>query len=196
MRRFSRWMPPPAANAAWAPKAKAAVVVLAAAGILSMAVWPSARIVAAIFFAILVAAWWLSDRRLRLVAVTRPGEDIGSFAKMFDRRRPDFDPWVVRAVWDALQPYRTFRGGVAPLRPSDRLASFMDLDDLDDILFCDVAERTGRTLDNLALNPRYGQVETVADLVELFWQQPRGEQPNMPLQPSTGAPATTDSKRL
>ena len=191
MRRFSRWMPAPAANDAWKPKAKAAVVVLAAAGIISMALWPSARIVAAIFFVVLIAAWSLSDRRLRQVADTRQGEDIGSFAKAFDRRRSDFDPWVVRAVWDALQPYRTYRGGVAALRPSDRLESFMDLDDLDDILFCDVAERTGRTLDNLALNPRYGQVETVADLVELFWQQPRSEQPSMPLQPSSGAPATS-----
>jgi hypothetical protein len=34
-------------------------------------------------------------------------------------------------------------------------------------------------------------MDTVADLVEFFWQQPRGEQPNMPLQPSSGAPATS-----
>jgi hypothetical protein len=190
MQRFSRWMPPAAASVAWEPRAKAAVVVLAAAAILAIALWPSARIASAIFFAVLVAAWWLSDRRLRQVAVTRQGEDIGSFAKMFDRRRPDFDPWVVRAVWDALQPYRTFRGGVAPLRPSDRLASFMDVDDLDDIVFPEVAERTGRTLANVVLNPKYAQVHTVADLVASFWQQPRGEQPNAPLQPSSGAPTT------
>jgi hypothetical protein len=57
----------------------------------------------------------------------------------------------------------------------------VDLDDLDEILFPEVAERTGRTLDNVALNRTYGRLETVADLVELFWQQPRGEQPRMPL---------------
>jgi hypothetical protein len=174
-------MPPPTANNAWELKAKIAVAVLVAGGIVSITFWPAARLVAAIFIACLVTAWWLSDRRMRRVAFGRQTEDIGSFAKAFDRRRPDFDPWVVRAVWDALQPYRTFRGGVAPLRPSDRLGSFMDLDDLDEIVFPEVAERTGRTLDNVAPNRMYGRLETVADLVELFWQQPRGEQPKMPL---------------
>ena len=44
------------------------------------------------------------------------GEDIGTFARAFDRRSEPFDPWVVRATWDALLPYCGF-----PLRPADRV---------------------------------------------------------------------------
>jgi hypothetical protein len=138
-----------------------------------MVLWSPARFVAGVFVAIMIFGWWRSNRQMRAVAAHRPGEDIGSFARAFNRRRPDFDPWVIRAVWDALEPYRTFRGGVAPLRASDRLESFMDLDDLDDVILSEVAERSGRSLDNLAVNPRYGHVETVGDLVEFFWEQPR-----------------------
>ena len=67
MRRFSRWMPPPNADNAWEPKAKIAVAVLVAGGV-SIAFWPAARLVTAIFIASLVTAWWLSDRRMRRVA--------------------------------------------------------------------------------------------------------------------------------
>jgi hypothetical protein len=121
---------------------------------------------------------------MRAQAATRAGEDVGTFAQAFDRHRPDFDPWVVRAVWDALQPYRTFRGGVAPLRATDELEAFIDLGDLESVILDEVAKRTGRTLDNLSANARYGQVKTVADLVELFWQQPRDTR--MPLQTTSG----------
>jgi hypothetical protein len=53
----------------------------------------------------------------------------------------------------------------------------MDGDDLDDILLPEIAEQAGRTLNQVALNPGYGRVETVADLVELFWQQPHVGEP-------------------
>jgi hypothetical protein len=189
MRRFSRWMSP-AEKVPWGPKAKAVLIILLIAIIVLMVLCQSVRIVMLIVIAILVLGWWLLDRRMRKLAASRPGEDIGSFAGSFDRHRPDFDPWVIRAVWDALQPYLAFRGGVAPLRASDQLESFIDLGDLDMVIFPEVAVRTGRTLENLAANPRYGHVETVADVVEFFWQQPRDQQPNKPLQPVSSAGRT------
>jgi hypothetical protein len=173
MRRFSRWMLP-AAQAPWGLKAKAVLILLIVVGVISIAFLQSVRFVAAFLVAIGTLGWWLSDRRMRKIAADRLGENICSFTRAFDRRRPDFDPWVIRAVWDALQPYRTFRGGVAPLRTSDQLESFIDPEELDLVIVPEVAERTGRTLDNFAANPQYGHVETVADIVEFFWQQPRG----------------------
>jgi hypothetical protein len=166
---------PPAAGTPRGSTATVVVAVLSGALLVSIALWRPARIVAGMFVVVLVWTWWWSQRRMRGQAATRAGEGIGTFARAFDRHRPDFDPLVVRAVWDALQPYRTFRGGAAPLRPTDELGAFIDLGDLDSVILDEVAERTGRTLDNLPANPRYGQIKTVADLVEFFWQQPRGQ---------------------
>ena len=58
-------------------------------------------------------------KRLMRLADARVGEDIGTFARAFDRRAPEFDPWVVRAVWDALQQHVEARGrqGVGVRRP-------------------------------------------------------------------------------
>src|SRR5262249_24817516 len=63
----------------------------------------------------------VNGRRLRRLAEQRPSEDIGTFARAFDRRTEPFEPWLVRATWDALQPYVRFRDGQVPLRPTDRL---------------------------------------------------------------------------
>ena len=171
MRRFSRWMSP-AAHISWGLKTKVVLIILVLAIIMSILLWQSARFVAFFVVAIMLFSWWRSNLHMKRVAASRPGEDIGSFAKAFDRHQPDFDPYVIRAVWDALQQYRTFHRGIAPLRPTDRLESFMDLEDLDLVVIPEVAARTGRTLESAAANPRYGHVETVVDIVEFFWKQP------------------------
>ena len=158
--------------------ALATIAVLVAGGLIRSSAF---RIVGLALVAFCAVVWLYQDLRLRRVSDERQGEDIGTFAKAFDRRAPEFDPWVVRAVWDALQAYRTHRGGVAPLRPSDRLTTFMDVDDLDDVVAREIAQRAGRSLDNLEANPKYRQVETVADVVQFFWHQPRVGQPDRPL---------------
>src|SRR5689334_16183499 len=46
-------------------------------------------------------------RRRWVCAMTndRVNEDIGSFARAFDRRAADpLDPWAIRAVWNAMMP--------------------------------------------------------------------------------------------
>jgi hypothetical protein len=42
-------------------------------------------------------------RALRALGADRVGEDIGTFARALDRRAAEFEPWVVRAVWDEMQ---------------------------------------------------------------------------------------------
>lgn len=171
MKAFSRRMPK-LIDAPWTYREKATTAIVALAVVLAL-LWSASFRSAVLGLAVIIGlAWLYQDRRLRRVSVERQGEDIGSFAKAFDRRAPEFDPWVIRAVWDALQPYRTHRGGVAPLRPSDSLKSFLDVDDVYEQVASDVAQRAGRSLDSPEANPKYGKVETVADLVQFFWHQP------------------------
>jgi len=174
MRRFSRWMPP-TVSTPWSVRAKLVVALL----IVAMGVWialsETGRGVAGILILVYSVLWWRFDRRMRKLAARRPGENLCSFSREFDRNRPEFDPWIIRAVWDALIPYRTYRGGFAPLRASDRLESFMDVDDLDMVELKELAARTGRTLEDLPANPLYRRVVTVADLVAFIGHQPHAK---------------------
>jgi hypothetical protein len=102
------------------------------------------------------------EKRYRAtLTAERQGEDIGTFARSFDRRSKHFDPWVIRATWDALMPYMDY-----PIRASDRLD---DLGiDWDDIFFCiipEVIERSGHVLEGPRTQPTHLERETVGDLV-------------------------------
>ena len=115
----------------------------------------------------------VNNRRLRREATARPGEDIGTFARALDRRAPNFDPWIVRAVWDALQPYVRYGEQHLPIRPSDRLDEDlrMDPDDLPE-LAVEIALRVGRSSTDWQRNPKAHSVRTVADLIALIEYQP------------------------
>jgi len=114
------------------------------------------------------------DNRLARLARQRRGEDIGTFARAFDRRAPGFDPWVVRAVWDALTPWTQLRGGDRlPLRPADVIDELGCVDeDLDDVVY-EATIRSQHALDDVTANPYYGHVSTVGDLVGFITRQPR-----------------------
>lgn len=119
------------------------------------------------------------DHRPRLAA-ERSGEDIGTFALAFDRRAEPFDPWVVRATWDALQPYLVYRDGQVPLRPTDVMVGDLciDPDDIELALFEEVAERSGHSLDAPEANPYFARISavatvTVGDFVRFITWQPR-----------------------
>jgi hypothetical protein len=156
MRRFSRWMPrastPPDPVFEWALLA-----------LLFPAIWP---------FLLLTC---VRNRRLRRLAAERAGEDIGTFARAFDRRAEPFDPWVIRATWHAFRPYVAFRGGCLPLRPTDRLGEDLgiDPDDVDPDLIQQVATWSGHSLDHTDGNPFYGKIVTLGDLVKFITLQPR-----------------------
>jgi hypothetical protein len=125
------------------------------------------------FWPFLLIGHFVHNRYLRRLASERAGEDIGTFARGFDRRAEPFDPWVVRAIWDALDDYVSFPGGRVPLRPTDRLVEDLGIDpfDLDDLLE-EVATRSGHALTHLEANPFFGKVFTVGDFVRSVTHQP------------------------
>jgi hypothetical protein len=152
------------------------VLTLLAAGLLAAAIFSTGgRVVLGIVLLIALHRTW-DDRRLRRLAMTRPGESICTFARAFDRRKTDF--WIVRAVYDELRPYCTFRGGQFPVRRTDSLTDdlYIDGDDLEGIAR-DAAIRVGRVFENLEANPWYGRVATVGDMVAFVQHQPKALQP-------------------
>jgi len=104
---------------------------------------------------------------METLARARSGEDIGTFARAFDRRQ--VDPWVIRAVWDALQPYVKFRGQHLPLRSSDKLKEDLEIDGDDLVEDVDaIANRIGRARPTKQDYNRAGLVTTVGQLVMLI----------------------------
>lgn len=113
-------------------------------------------------------------RRMGLLADERRGESICSFARSFDYR--SVDTWVIRAVFEELQPWCRFGSGVMPLRANDQLAGILGIVDEDlDELARDVAHRAGRSLESCSRNPYIGKVKTVSDLVQFLVNQPLKE---------------------
>ncbi len=173
MRRFSRQMP---ANAdrAYHPALKLVVAGLLM-GFVGVAItWPYQVVgFCAVAVAFTVVSTKVAHGRLRRLAAGRPGEDIGTFARGLDRRTQPFDPWVVRATWDALMPHVSYPGGRVPLRPTDAIVEDLRIDlELLEIEFCEIAQRAGRCLDGIEANPLYRDGRTVGDLVRLVSAQP------------------------
>jgi hypothetical protein len=139
------------------------------------AVWSVyARLFVGALLAGILVSGAIARRRNKRWAASRRAEDIGTFARAFDRRAPGFDAHVVRAVWDVLQPYVRFRNGAVPLRPTDRLDEDLNIDP--DDLECDVieaAKRVGRSLQATERNPSYARLNTVGDFVAFLCAQPR-----------------------
>ncbi len=156
MRKFSRWMQP--------------VSTLSTSDL----GWAVVALLVAAFWPLILVGYYLSNWHLRRLASERSGEDIGTFGRSFDRRTEPFDPWVIRATWDALHPYVAFSGGCLPLRQTDRLDEDfrIDPDDIDDFI-CEVATRSAPSLDHTEVNPFYGKIVTVGDVVRAITLQPR-----------------------
>lgn len=154
MKKFSRWMPPTRAN----ESVFAELFFLA----ISAAFWP-----------ILALCHIAHRRHLRRLATHRGGNDIGTFARAFDRHSEPFDPWVLRATWEAVSAYVTFDGRRLPLRPDDRLGEDLCIDpsDIEDLIL-EVAKRSGHSVETADSNPYYGRVKTVGDLVRFVTLQP------------------------
>jgi hypothetical protein len=173
---LSRWMPPYRAAEPGPPsRALLAVLVpLAAWSLWYLARHPIAILVGGGLATLIWLVGLLLDRQQARRARERVGEDIGSFARAFDRREPTFDPWVVRAVWDALAPWTVARDGTRfPLRPTDVIADLGCVDeDLEDV-FVEAATRARRQPEARPTNPYFGRVVTVGDLIAFLSHQPR-----------------------
>jgi hypothetical protein len=170
MRKPSRKMPPtPTTPMTWAG---ALILLSLGAGLVALVYcFP---IILALIGAIILGTVALNlseSRRLARLAADRQGESICSFARSFDCRA--VDTWVIRAVFEELQPYCRFGGNTLPLRPTDNLGGDLLIDSEDlDVLAEDIAYRAGRSLEDCVKNPLYGNVETVSDLVMFFVNQP------------------------
>ena len=138
-----------------------------------------ALILLGVIGAIILAAFTVDDGgdrpRLASLAAGRQGESICSFARSFDCRA--VDTWVIRAVFEELQPYCRFGRGTLPLRPSDDLVGVLCIDEEElDELAEDIADRAGRSMEGCVDNPLYGNVKSVSDLVMFLVKQPRHPQ--------------------
>lgn len=134
--------------------------------------WTSACVVAALVVTGM-ASTRNARRKLQALASQRSDESICAFARSFDARA--VDTWVVRAVYEQLQAELHDLSPKFPVRASDDLLHhlMLDPDDLDLSLAPDIAQRTGRSLDDTGRNPYFANVHTVKDLVLFFNAQPR-----------------------
>lgn len=97
---------------------------------------------------------------------------ICEFAREFDSKT--VDTWIIRAVYEQVQAALPTKQ-VFPIRASDSLFDtlMLDEDDLDLDLSEEIAQRTGRSLEDYESNPYYGKVTTVRNLVLFFNHQAR-----------------------
>ncbi len=132
---------------------------------------PVVGIVLSVILVVSLILGHVQNDRLARLAADRSGESICTFVRSFDCRR--VDTWILRAVYEELQPYCKFRRQVLPLRRSDKLEAMLGIDDEElEFLTEDIAFRAERSLDDCASNPLFGQVQTVADLVNFLMHQP------------------------
>ncbi|WP_165220499.1 hypothetical protein [Aquisphaera insulae] len=130
---------------------------------------PAIVVIAGLF---LTAMGRILDDRLSRLAAERPGESICTFARSFDYRT--IDTWVIRAVFEGLQPCCRFRHGVLSLRADDDFDKVLSIDDEDlEDLVVETARRAGRSFDDYEKNPFYGSIRTPRDLVHFLVNQPR-----------------------
>ena len=155
MRKFSRWMPPE-------PKRGSILALF----ILIPVLVPLLPFIIYGHFAI--------RRQMRKLANERQAEDIESFARASNRRSEPFDPWIVRATWEAFAFYTTVDGKPVPLRPEDDFVEDLCIDP-DDIFFSLLPEVTARSGHSLICpdgNTHYGPVTTDGDFVRFITLHP------------------------
>ncbi len=180
MRPFSRWMPVLQETPCSISEYSILITLGITAAVTCHFIWPVmvAVLVGCILLAPFLIVWtivgsFFINRKLRRLAAERAGEDIGTFARSFNRNSEPFDPWVIRATWDALAWYLMVDGAPVPLRASDRFEELpIDPDDTFLSLISEIADRSGHSAKDVKDNP-IKRIETVGDLVKFITLQPR-----------------------
>jgi len=172
MATFSRWMRPasPSPFPLWAW----AISALYVGALVILALWkPWVWLLLGAFVALQVLFRRTDARRWQQRAAARTGEDIGTFARSFDRKGAEaFDPRVIRATWEALALELQPGGPRVPVRPNDDLEDDFEIEYVD-VLATAVAERAGRSARAWERTPSIlDGVLTVADLVRVVSRQP------------------------
>jgi len=126
---------------------------------------------------LLIAVWSVIEqpkieRHFAKLCEEREGLSICEFAREFDPRA--VDTWIVRAVYEQLQAALPTKQRV-PIKASDELFDILmlDEDDLELDLAEEIAQRTGRNINDFENNPYYGKVKTAKSLVLFFNHQAR-----------------------
>lgn len=168
-RPFSRSMPPLDSDSEPLPFGSKLVLAALALSVVGFAF--ALPLVVAAFGTLYGVLVLYNNWRLARLRKSREGESICTFARTFDLR--EVDPWIVRAVWDALQPYVSSRGRDFPIRPTDDITSGLCVDPEDgDELVAQCAKRAGRSMENVEQNPLFGSIWTVEDCVRFLNMQP------------------------
>ncbi|MEL6614741.1 MAG: hypothetical protein AAFQ43_03335 [Bacteroidota bacterium] len=168
-RPFSRSMPPLDSDSGPLPFELILVLVALAVTLIGLAI--AFPVFAAILAARYGAAALYNNWHLARLRKGREGESICTFARAFDLRQ--IDPWIVRAVWDALQPYVGSKKRDFPIRPSDDITRDLCVDPEDgDELVASCAKRAGRSMEDAEQNPLFGSIWTVEDFVRFLNAQP------------------------
>jgi hypothetical protein len=136
---------------------------------------PTYIIVIAVFTLLMIA--WGKFKQPKIInyfaklCEERRGLSICEFTKELDARI--VDTWIIRATYEQLQAALPTKHHV-PIKASDNLFETLKLDedDLDLNLVEEIAQRTGRSLENYENNPYYGKVTTARNLVLFFNHQP------------------------
>lgn len=122
--------------------------------------------------AIIVIEAKRTKTHLSKLAAQRAGESICTFAR--EANCHVNDTWVVRAVYEQVQSYLGSEFNSFPLRWNDSFEKDLkiDIEDVEELIASEVAERTGRNFSETSDNPMYAKVRTVGDLVLFFCAQP------------------------
>lgn len=112
------------------------------------------------------------QKKLSDMVKDRKNDSICSFARSFDCR--EIDTWVIRAVFEQLQDNMQWVHPNFPIRQNDNIYDNLLIDEevLELDLVEEIAQRTGKSLNDSEQNPYYGKVNTVAELVYFFNLQP------------------------
>jgi hypothetical protein len=174
--KFSRWIGPlPSSEAKLGPWAWLALAGIAAISLYCLLVHPFGTMsVVAAFTGVSLLQEYKRSQRVRALLDERPNEDIGTFARAFNRRGSDpVDPWAIRAVWNALVPLTESKGRRIPLRPTDRFKAdlMIDLEEIEHLV-SELVIQCERVSGNWQANPYDRRLGTVADLVHFISSQP------------------------
>jgi hypothetical protein len=116
------------------------------------------------------------NKHFKRLLQDREDDSICTFSRYFEYRK--IDTWIIRAVYEQLQTYMITEKENFPIRPTDDV--FIDLmiddEDFEYDLLEEIAQRTGRSLENTESNPFYGKANIVENLVYFFNEQPKANE--------------------
>jgi hypothetical protein len=144
-------------------------------GILLWLVWsfPLLLLLITVYFLIHIWDRKKREKHFKKLLLDRQSDSICTFTRHFEFRK--IDTWIIRAVYEQLQNYMSGEKENFPIRATDDVFTDLMIDDEDfeyDLVE-EIAQRTGRSLENAESNPYYEKTNIVENLVFFFNEQPK-----------------------